>query len=147
MNAYSLDALTGILNELYGGQPLFVTPYQYTVDIGAPGANVSVTKTLQITSNLDFLLTQILGDVADDTNVTAGSKLLIVENQSGDPFTYGPCPVNSLVRFYLNANPAPLMFPRLLQGRSSLSVQWVQADAAPGADITLIFDGLNVRGM
>lgn len=150
MSAYTTAALIAFLNAEYGGQDLFVSPYEYELLIGdSISAGGSVSKTLQITSNQDFLLTALYAiDIEDSQN---GSSILIVDNTSGEPFSYGPVPLPVQCGMPASiASGAPMFgqlpYPRLLEGRTSLNVQFTASPNVPlAANLWIIFSGMNVR--
>lgn len=150
MSAYTTAALIAFLNAEYGGQDLFVSPYEYELLIGdSISAGGSVSKTLQITSNQDFLLTSIYSiDVNDDQN---GSSILIVDNTSGEPFSYGPVELPTIAAMpgstgYNSPLFGQLPYPRLLEGRTSLNVQFTASpNIALTGELWIVFSGMNVR--
>lgn len=150
MSAYSTAALIAFLNAEYGGQDLFVSPYEYELFIGDDIAlGASVSKTLQITSNQDFLLTAIYAIDIEDSQ--SGSSILIVDNTSGDPFSYGPVPLPVIAAMPASSTSGMPMFgqlpyPRLLEGRTSLNVQFTASPNFPLTDsLFVVLSGMNVR--
>lgn len=145
MNAYSIQDIIGFLNSIYGGQELFISPYQYSLDIGAVAAGETVTRNLQITANQDFVVTELN---IFNAVVLLDTTLLLTDNGSGNTLTYGPCPILSIANATFSfGNVAPLMFPWLLEGRGSVSALISCGDASSlAANAALVFDGFNVRG-
>lgn len=124
---YSVMELQAFANQIYGGRPLVLTPYGYTVTFSGITASASQTQTLSITANADFILTQIKSRTSDGTLQTISNKnapyyrLLIVDSGTNEQFT------NSAVdteNFTTNGNTQQglLPYPRFIAGRTSLTL-------------------------
>lgn len=140
----SIPDIIGYLNEKYGGVPIFVSPYEYRVDFGAIAANGTASKQLQINSNSDFVLTDI---GFESIETIADASIFIINSANGQPFSYGPTPVVALCNYtILTGVHGSQPYPRLLTGRTSLSVQLTAGATPIAAPPSVVFSGFNVRG-
>lgn len=124
---YSVMELQAFANQIYGGRPLVLTPYGYTVTFSGITANASQTQTLSITANADFILTQIKSRTSDTTLQTISNKnapyyrLLIVDSGTNEQFTNSATDTEN---FTTNGNTQQglLPYPRFIAGRTSLTL-------------------------
>lgn len=150
-NRFSILEIQAFLNQLYGGRPLIVVPYGYTVTFSALAPNTSASQSLSITANADFVLTQIKARTGDAAAQTVSNKnapyarLLIVDSGSNEQFTNAAV---DLENYATNgsAEQGILPYPRFISGRTALNLTLTNYSAAgttQNHDIYL--EGLLVR--
>ena len=149
---YSILEIQAFLNQLYGGKPLVVTPYGYTVTFtGLVSPNATSSQTLGITANADFVLTQIKARTSDTSAQTVSNKnapyyrVLITDSGSNEQFT------NSAVDLECAATNGNTMqgllpYPRFLSGRTSLTITLTSYTVLVATqNIDLFLEGVLVR--
>jgi hypothetical protein len=126
-NRFSVMEIQAFVNQLYGGRPVIIVPYGYTLTFSNITAGASLTQVLSITANADFILTQIKARTSDATAQTVSNKnapyfrVLIVDSGSNEQYTNSPADIEC---YATNGNTAQglLPYPRFISGRTSLSV-------------------------
>jgi len=148
---YSVMELQAFANQIYGGRPLVLTPYGYTVTFLGITASSSQTQTLSITANADFILTQIKLRASEAALQTVSNKrapyvrLLIVDSGTNEQFT------NSAVdteNYATNGNTQQglLPYPRFIAGRTSLTLTMNEyRGVATTENIDVYLEGLLCR--
>jgi hypothetical protein len=143
--------LQAFANQIYGGRPLVLTPYGYTVTFSGVTASSSATQTLGITANADFILTQVKSRTSDATIQTVSNKnapyyrLLIVDSGTNEQYT------NSAVdteNYTTNGNTQQglLPYPRFIAGRTSLSLTLTEYRGVVATqNIDIFLEGLLCR--
>ena len=125
---YSILEIQAFLNQLYGGKPLVVVPYGYSVsfpDLVSP--DVTSTQTLGITANADFVLMGIKYRQATNNAQTVSNKLaayyrvLITDSGSNEQFTNSAVELESYATNG-NTDQGMLPYPRFLAGRTTLTI-------------------------
>jgi hypothetical protein len=125
---YSILEIQSFLNQLYGGRPLSVVPYGYTItftDLVSP--DVTSTQTLGITANADFVLLAIKYRQTANASQTVSNKLaslyrvLITDSGSNEQFTNSAVELESYATNG-NTDQGLLPYPRFLAGRTTLTV-------------------------
>ena len=125
---YSIHEIQSFLNQLYGGKPLVVVPYGYTLtfaDLVSPG--VTATQVLSITANADFVLLGVKYRQTANASQTVSNKLaslyrvLITDSGSNEQFTNGSVDLEAYATNG-NTDQGSLPYPRFLAGRTSLTV-------------------------
>ena len=148
---YSVMELQAFANQIYGGRPLVLSPYGYTVTFNSMTANASQTQTLSITANADFILTQIKSRTSDSTLQTVSNKnapyfrLLIVDSGTNEQFTNSATDTEN---FTTNGNTQQglLPYPRFIAGRTSLTLTLTEyRGVAATQNIDVFLEGLLVR--
>lgn len=148
---YSVMELQAFANQIYGGRPLVLTPYGYTVTFTGIVASASQTQTLSITANADFILTQIKSRTSDSTLQTISNKnapyyrLLIVDSGTNEQFTNSAVDTES---FTTNGNTQQglLPYPRFIAGRTSLTLTLSEyRGVAATQNIDVYLEGLLCR--
>lgn len=149
---YSILEIQAFLNQLYGGKPLSVVPYGYTVTFtGLVSPNATSSQVLSITANADFVLTHIKARTSDTTAQTVSNKnapyyrALITDSGSNEQFT------NSAVDLECAATNGNTMqgllpYPRFLSGRTSLTITLTSYTTLVATqNIDLFLEGVLVR--
>lgn len=129
------------INELYKNVPLRIVPYGYTSTFAAMTQGLTITNTLAINSNADFVLTGInyrpnIGAAQNiSTKTAAFIRMLIVDTGSGEQFTAQAVDLENYAENGHYEKDMP--YPRWISGKTSLSLQ--ATSYAPTAE-TYAFD-------
>ncbi len=151
MNIYNLDVIQKFVQQVYtspttqqpvGISQLQLIPYFYTLTFTGLAQNGTQTQQLSINADADFVLTGFgyhvsIGAVQTATNMTIPFiRMLITDSATNQPFMNGPVDLSVISRSPLGDEVA-MPYPRLVAGRSSLTVQ--VSNYAPAAE-TYAFD-------
>lgn len=147
MNIQEIDLF---LAKFYGGRKLQVVPYAYNVTFTALAAAGSATQIVNIAANADFCLLSL----SHRANVAAAGqtvsnktaplcRLLVTDSGSNEQFT---AQAVDLENYSTNdAKENVLAYPRIISGRSTLTVQLTNYDAAQTYNVDIMFEGVLVR--
>ena len=151
-NHYSLLELQAYVSQIYGGRPVNMVPYGYTLTFSSLAQNATATQVLAITSNADFVLTGLkyragIGAAETVSNKTAAFiRILVTDSGTNEQFTNGAVDIENYATNGAS-QVGGLPYPRFISGRSSLTV--TATNFSPGAGQTytfdLYFEGLLVR--
>ena len=143
--------LNSILNSMYEGRPLLLQPMGFPLSLSAAlAAGATQTQQLTITGNADFLLTVVgyRATVAGAAQTVSGKtaaqvRILMTDSSSGNQFTQGPVDIEN---FCTNgAYGRGFSWPRLLRGRSSVTVQLTNYGTEVYSALELFLDGVLVQ--
>jgi hypothetical protein len=148
--SYSISDIESFASKFYQGRPLLLTPYAYVLTFSSLAAGASATQTLNITANADFIFTMMhhRANVAAAgqtvSNKTAPlARILITDSGTNEQFTNAAI---DLENYSTNGNIINnLPYPRIVSGRSTLTVQLTSYEASATLNIDLGFQGLLVR--
>lgn len=150
MQAYSFRDLQAFAAALYGGRPLLLTPYAYTVTFSSIAQGATSTQSLSITANADFILTGLnyragTGSAQTVSNKTAAfARVLITDSGTNEQFTNSGVDLENYCTNGYGGRDLP--FPRLIQGRTALNIQMTSyAPTAETYAIDLMLEGVLVR--
>ena len=152
---HSIQSLQAYIGSLYSGvgknvkgQPTgVIVPYVYPLYFAALAAAGIATQQLPMQANADFLCTglsyhaniaaaaQVVG-----TKTVANCEILITDTGSNQQWTQSAVDLENYASN--DAKLRPLPYPRLVQGRSALSVVVNNYDAAATYNIKLAFTGV-----
>jgi hypothetical protein len=149
--SYSMADIESFVARFWPGRKTYITPYAYPATFTALAQNGQQTQNINIQANADFLLLGIafranIAAAQTESSVTAPFvRMLIVDTGSNEQFTNAAVDLEAM---YRNAQRSVyLPYPRIIQGRSSLSLQ--ATNYSPGAGETYSFDiileGVHVR--
>ena len=148
---YSVMEIQAFANQIYGGRPLVLMPYGYTVSFASMTAGATQTQTISITANADFILTQVKTRTSDASSQTVSNKnapyfrLLITDSGTNEQYT------NSAVdteNYSTNGNTQSglLPYPRFISGRTSLTLTLTSYTAIVSTQSMDVFlEGVLVR--
>lgn len=151
---FSISDIEAFASRFYGGRPLLLVPYAYTTTFSTLTFGTTQSATVNITANADFILTKFHHRAVVDTTAiqTAASKncpyvrMLVTDSGTNEQFTNSAV---DLENYSTNANIVNnLEYPRIISGRSTLTIQVTNYGGAAAAslgvlDITLV--GVLVR--
>jgi hypothetical protein len=149
-DSYSISDIESYASKFYQGRPLLLTPYSYVLTFSSLTAGSSQTQTLSITANADFILLQlhhhanVAGAAQTVANKTAPlATILVTDSGTNEQFTNAAVDLES---YSTNGNIINnLPYPRIVSGRSTLTVQVTSYEASQTNNILLSFDGVLVR--
>lgn len=148
--SFTIGEIEAFASKFYGGRPLLLTPYAYNLTFSSLTAGSSATQTLNISANADFIMLGMhhrANVAAAAQNVSTKSaplaRILITDSGSNEQF------MNSAVdleNYSTNDNIINMLeYPRIISGRSTLTVQLSSYEASQTLNIDLAFQGVLVR--
>jgi hypothetical protein len=148
--SYSISDLESFASKFYQGRPLLLTPYAYVLTFSSLAAAGAATQTLNITANADFIFTMmhhrasINGAAQTVSTKTAPLvRILITDSGTNEQFTNAAV---DLENYSTNGNIInDLPYPRIVSGRSTLTVQLSSYEASNTLNIDLSLEGVLVR--
>jgi len=152
--SFSISDIEQFASRFYAGRPLLLTPYAYNLTFTSLTNGTTQTSTLNITANADFILTQLhhrasvsVGAVQTvSTKMAPYVRILITDSGTNEQFTNSAV---DLENYSTNGNIVNLLdYPRIISGRSTLTVQVTNYGSASAADVEvldLMFNGVLVR--
>lgn len=149
-DANSYQDIEAFASKFYQGRPLLLTPYGYNVTFTSLAAGASATQVINIAANADFILTTLhhrANVAAAAQNVSTKSaplaRILITDSGSNEQFTNSAV---DLENYSTNGNIINhLPYPRIVSGRSTLTVQLTSFEASQTLNIDVFFEGVLVR--
>jgi hypothetical protein len=148
--AYSIGELEAYASKFYQGRTLLLTPYGYNVSFTSLATATTQSTTINIAANADFILTGLhhRANVAyAGQNVSTKTaplvRILVTDSGSNEQFTNSAV---DLENYSTNGNIInKLDYPRIISGRSTLTVQVSNYDAAQTYNLDIFFEGVLVR--
>lgn len=147
---YSYAEIETFASKFYQGRQLLLTPYAYNLTFSALAAGASATQTVNIAANADFIITglhhraNVAAAAQTVSNKTAPlARILITDSGSNEQFTNSAV---DLENYSTNGNIInKLDYPRIVSGRSTLTVQLTSFEATNTLNIDVVFEGVLVR--
>jgi hypothetical protein len=148
--SYGISDIEAFASKFYQGRPLLLTPYDYVLTFSSLTAGSSQTQTLSITANADFIFLQMHhhANVAYAAQTVANktaplARILITDSGTNEQFTNAAV---DLENYSTNGNIINnLPYPRIISGRSTLTVQVTSYEASQTLNLDLSFSGVLVR--
>jgi hypothetical protein len=148
--SYSIADLETFASKFYQGRALLLTPYGYNLTFSSLAAGTSATQTVNIAANADFIITGLhhrANVAAAGQNVSTKTaplaRILITDSGSNEQFTNSAV---DLENYSTNGNIINrLDYPRIVSGRSTLTVQLTSFEASQTLNIDVFFTGVLVR--
>ncbi len=148
--AYSIADIEAFASKFYQGRALLLTPYGYNLTFSSLAAGTSATQTVNIAANADFIITGLhhRANVAAagqnvSTKVAPLARILITDSGSNEQFTNSAV---DLENYSTNGNIINKFdYPRIVSGRSTLTVQITSYEASQTLNIDVFFEGVLVR--
>lgn len=147
---YSYPEIESFASKFYNGRPLLITPYGYNLTFSSLAAAGSATQVINIAANADFILTGLhhrANVAAANQNVSTKTaplaRILITDSGSNEQFTNSAVDLES---YSTNGNIInKLDYPRIISGRSTLTIQLTSYEASATLNIDVFFGGVLVR--
>lgn len=147
MEFAQLEAYAG---RFYGGRPLLITPYAYSVTFSALAPAATANQIINIAANADFIATEfharanVAGAAQTISNMTAPLvRILVTDSGSNEQFTQSAVDIVTYCTFGNYAN--ELAYPRIVSGRSTLTVQLSNYSSTETYNIDVVATGVLVR--
>ena len=150
-SSYSIADIESFASKFYQGRPLLLTPYAYVLTYTGLAANTSATQTLSITAHADFIMLQMHHRATSSayagqtvsSKVAPLARILITDSGTNEQFTNAAI---DLENYSTNGNIThDLPYPRIISGRSTLTVQVSSYEASATINLDISFDGVLVR--
>jgi len=153
MSAYSIADLESYISRFYQGRPLLITPYAYNLTFTTSQLAVGATNSqvINIAANADFVATEVAfhSFASASTTQTNGTedvpflRILITDSGSNEQFTNSAIDINNYGsrQNYMR----PLSYPRIVSGRSTLTVQLTNYSTTVAYGVDLSVNGVLVR--
>lgn len=147
---YSYSEIETFASKFYQGRPLLLVPYAYNVTFSSLAAGASATQTVSISANADFIVTGLhhrANVAAAGQNVSTKTaplaRILVTDSGSNEQFTNSAV---DLENYSTNGNIINKFdYPRIVSGRSTLTVQLTSYEASQTLNVDIVFDGVLVR--
>lgn len=147
---YSYSEIETFASKFYQGRPLLLVPYAYNVTFSSLAAGASATQTVNISANADFIVTGLhhrANVAAAGQNVSTKTaplaRILVTDSGSNEQFTNSAV---DLENYSTNGNIINKFdYPRIVSGRSTLTVQLTSYEASQTLNVDIVFEGVLVR--
>lgn len=147
---FATSEIEAFASKFYQGRPLLLVPYGYNLTFTGLAAGTSATQTLNVAANADFIITNVhhRANVAAagqnvSTKVAPLVRMLVTDSGSNEQFTNSAV---DLENYSTNGNIINLLpYPRIVSGRSTLTVQLTSYEASQTLGIDIFFEGVLVR--
>lgn len=147
MEFAQLEAYAG---RFYGGRPLLITPYAYTVTFSALAPAATANQIINVAANADFIVTEfhsrsnVAAAAQTISNMTAPLvRVLVTDSGSNEQFTQSAVDIITYTTAGNFANELP--YPRIVSGRSTLTVQLSNYSSTETYNIDIVAMGVLVR--
>lgn len=146
----SFDQIENFCQKFYQGRQLLLTPYAYTTTFSALASGASASNVINIAANADFVAIMF----HHRANVSAAGqtvnnktaplvRILVTDSGSNEQFTNAPVDIEN---YSTNGNIInDLPYPRIISGRSSLTIAVTNYDAAQTYNLDVSIEGVLVR--
>jgi len=128
-----------------------LVPYSYSLTFAALAAGASATQQLPITANADFLHLQTgyraaIANAAQTVNSVPAplARILITDSGTNEQFMASAIDITVYASQGINVE-GDHVFPRIISGRSALTVALTSYEAANTNNIDVIFSGVLIR--
>jgi hypothetical protein len=149
-SSYSIADIEAFASRFYQGRALLITPYAYTITFSSLTAGATASQVINIAANADFmaLMFHHRANVAAAgqtvSNKTAPLvRLLVTDSGSNEQFTNAAVDIEN---YSTNGNIInDLPYPRIVSGRSTLTVQVTSYEASQTLNLDISIEGCLIR--
>lgn len=151
MTPRNWSELEAFISRFYEGRRVLITPYGYSATFAAVTQNATQTQNINIAANADFIFIGMrhrmwlaaAGQTVSTKNAPIG-RVLLIDSGSNEQFTQQPVQLDN---FSTNdAKVLELPYPRILAGRTTLTVQYTNnSPAAESQNVEIFLNGVQVR--
>lgn len=151
MTPHSWAQIEAFVARFYEGKRVLITPFGYPVSFAAVTQNQTQTQVVNIAANADFVLLGFrhrmwlaaAGQTVSTKNTPIG-RLLVTESGSNEQLTQAPVQLDNYSTN--DAKVIDLPYPRILAGRTTVTLQYTNASpAAESQNIEVFMQGVQVR--
>lgn len=147
---YSIGEIEAFANKFYQGRSLLLVPYGYNTTFTSLTAGSTQSNVINIAANADFIITGLhhRANVSAagqnvSTKVAPLARVLITDSGSNEQFMNAAV---DLENYSTNGNITNLLpYPRIVSGRSTLTVQVSSYEASQTLGLDIFFEGVLVR--
>lgn len=151
MTPRNWSELEAFISRFYEGRRVLITPYGYSATFAAVTQNATQTQNINIAANADFIFIGMrhrmwlaaAGQTVSTKNTPIG-RVLLIDSGSNEQFTQQAVQLDN---FSTNdAKVIELPYPRILAGRTTLTVQYTNnSPAAESQNVEIFLNGVQVR--
>jgi hypothetical protein len=146
----SYSAIEEFCAKFYAGRQLLIVPYAYNITFSSLTAGSTQAGVINIAANADFVAVMFhhrANVAAAAQNVSTKTaplvRMLVTDSGSNEQFTSAPV---DLENYSTNGNIVnDLPYPRIISGRSTLTVQVTNYDASASYNLDIVIEGVLVR--
>ena len=146
----SYNEIEAFCSKFYQGRALLITPYAYTITFSSLAPAATASGIINIAANADFVATMfhhranVAAAAQTVSNKTAPLiRILVTDSGSNEQFTNAPVDIEN---YSTNGNIInDLPYPRIVSGRSTLTIQVTNYDAAATYNLDVSVEGVLVR--
>ena len=148
--SYSIADIEAFASRFYQGRALLITPYAYTITFAALTAASTQSQVINIAANADFMALMfhhratVSGAAQTVSNKVAPLvRILVTDSGSNEQFTNAAVDIEN---YSTNGNIVnDLPYPRIVSGRSTLTVQVSSYEASVSLNLDVSIEGVLVR--
>jgi hypothetical protein len=148
--SYSIADIEAFASRFYQGRALLITPYAYTITFAALTAATTASQVINIAANADFMALMfhhratVAGAAQTVSNKVAPLvRILVTDSGSNEQFTNAAVDIEN---YSTNGNIVnDLPYPRIVSGRSTLTVQVTSYEASVSLNLDVSIEGVLVR--
>ena len=148
--SYSIADIEAFASRFYQGRALLITPYAYTITFSSLAAGTTASQVINIAANADFMALMFHHRATSSgTSQTVSNKLaplariLVTDSGSNEQFTNAAVDIEN---YSTNGNIVnDLPYPRIVSGRSTLTVQVTSYEASVTLNLDVSIEGVLVR--
>lgn len=138
--AVSFTEIEDIVGSLYQGKRTQIRPFTYSIAYAASFATLtSVTQTLKLLSNADFLLLEIM------FSNNGSYKFQLIDSASNERFFQNPIYAQNAAMDQINSYFGALPFPRWIAGNSTIEATVLNETVGTLDPVSVVLRGVNVR--
>ncbi len=148
--SYSIADIEAFASRFYQGRALLITPYAYTITFSSLAAATTASQVINIAANADFMALMFhhratsSGAAQTVSNKIAPLvRILVTDSGSNEQFTNAAVDIEN---YSTNGNIVnDLPYPRIVSGRSTLTVQVTSYEASVTLNLDVSIEGVLVR--
>ena len=148
--SYSIGDIEAFASRFYQGRALLITPYAYTITFASLAAGATASQVINIAANADFmaLMFHHRANVAAAGQTVSNKvaplvRILVTDSGSNEQFTNAAVDIEN---YSTNGNIInDLPYPRIVSGRSTLTVQLTSYEASQTLNLDISIEGCLVR--
>ena len=148
--SFSIADIEAFASRFYQGRALLITPYAYNLSFSTLTAGSSQSSVINIAANADFMALAFhhRANVAAAAQTVSSKtaplvRMLVTDSGSNEQFTNAAV---DLENYSTNGNIInSLPYPRIISGRSTLTVQVTSYEAANTLNLDITIEGVLVR--
>ena len=148
--SYSIADIEAFASRFYQGRALLITPYAYTITFTALAAATTQSQVINIAANADFMAlmfhhraTSSGASQTVSNKIAPLVRILVTDSGSNEQFTNAAVDIEN---YSTNGNIVnDLPYPRIVSGRSTLTVQVTSYEASVSLNLDVSIEGVLVR--